>query len=98
MKLQTLIILKIIKFMILFFSNMSLHWSENFFKTFFYLLNQMTADSTFIFSIPTVIKFDSLEISKNLLKELINKLPDADCLERQIDRKKFYFFFQKKNI
>ena len=76
---------------------MSLHWSENFSKLFFYLLNQMTADSTFIFSIPTVIKFDSLEISKNLLKELINKLPDADCLERQIDRK-ILLFFQKKNI
>ena len=56
----------------------------------------MTTDSTFIFSIPTVIKFDSLEISKNLLKELINKLPDAHCLERQIDREKFYFFSKKK--
>ena len=80
------------------FSNMSLHWSENFSKLFFYTINQMTTDSTFIFSIPTVIKFDfdSLEINKNLFKDLINKLPDVDCLERRIDREKFYFFSKKK--
>ena len=45
------------------FSNMSLHWSENFSKLFFYLLNQMPAGGFLIFSIPTSIKFefDSLE-------------------------------------
>ena len=76
---------------------MSLHWSENFSKLFFYILNQMPTDSTFIFSIPTSIKFDfdSLEISKNLFEELINTLPDANFLERKIDRK-ILFFFQKK--
>ena len=81
-----------------FFSNMSLHWSENFSNFFFYLLSQMPTDSTFIFSIPTEIKFDfdSLEINKNLFEELINTLPDTDFLEKKIDKKKFNFFSKKK--
>ena len=57
------------------YSNMSLHWSENFSKLFFYLLNQMPKGGYFIFSLLTSIKFDfdPKEIKKSLFEELINK-------------------------
>lgn len=82
------------------FSNMSFHWSENFSIFFFYLLNQMPSDGSLIFSIPTSIKFDfeSLEMGKDLIEELINTLPDYNFLTRKIDTKKFYFFSQKKKF
>ena len=81
-----------------FFSNMSLHWSENFPKLFYYLLNQMKSGSIFIFSIPTSIKFnfDSLDMNTNLFEKLINRLPDCNDLERQVDPEKFYFLSRKK--
>ena len=80
------------------FSNMSLHWSENFSKLFFYLLNQMPKGGYFIFSLLTSIKFDfdPKEIKKSLFEELINKFPDTDYSESQIDKEKFYFFSKKK--
>ena len=54
------------------FSNMSLHWSENFSKLFFHLLNQIPLGGSLIFSIPTSIKFDfnSSETSQNLFEEV----------------------------
>ena len=80
------------------YSNMSLHWSENFSKLFFYLLNQMPKGGYFIFSLLTSIKFDfdPKEIRKSLFEELINKFPDTDYSESQIDKEKFYFFSKKK--
>ena len=76
------------------YSNMSLHWSENLSKLFFYLLNQMPKGGYFIFSLLTSIKFDfdPKEIKKSLFEELINKFPDTDYSESQIDKEKFYFF------
>ena len=80
------------------FSNMSLHWSENFSKLFFHLLDQMPAGGSLIFSIPTSIKFefDSLEIEDHLFEDLINQLPNVDFLENQIDKEKFIFLSSKK--
>ncbi len=80
------------------FSNMSLHWSGNFTKLFFNLLNQIPCGGSFIFSIPNSIKFDfeSSEISKDFFEKLINMLPDSDDLNRMIDKDKFYFLSKKK--
>ena len=80
------------------FSNMSLHWSENFSKLFFYLLNQMPKGGYLIFSLLTSIKFDfdPKEIKKSLFEELINKFPDTNYSVSQIDKEKFYFFSKKK--
>ena len=82
------------------FSNMSLHWSGNFTKLFFNLLNQIPCGGSFIFSIPNSIKFDfeSSEISKDFFEKLINMLPDSDDLNRMIDKDKFYFFSSKKKF
>ena len=64
---------------------MSFHWSENF-QLFFYLLNQMPSGGSLIFSIPTSIKFDfeSLEMGKNLIEELINTLPDFNFWQEKL--------------
>jgi len=82
------------------FSNMSLHWSENFSIFFLYLLNQMPSGGSLVFSIPTSIKFDfeSLEMGKDLIEELINTLPDFNILERKIDVEKFFFLSKKKKF
>ena len=60
----------------------------------------MPSGGSLVFSIPTSIKFDfeSLEMGKDLIEELINTLPDFNILERKIDVEKFFFFFKKKEI
>ena len=60
----------------------------------------MPSGGSLIFSIPTSIKFDfeSLEMGKDLIEELINTLPDLNFLERKIDKEKFYFFSKKKKF
>ena len=73
---------------------------DNFTKLFCYLLNQMPKGGYFIFSLLTSIKFDfdPKEIRKSLFEELINKFPDTDYSESQINKEKFSFFSKKKTF
>ena len=96
---QTLIPLKIIKFTILFFKYV-IALVRKFLKTFFSSIKSNTLGGFLIFSIPTSIKFDfnSSETSQNLFDKLINVFPKSCYLEKKIDKKKFSFYFKKKNI
>ena len=81
-------------------SNMSLHWSENFFELLNKILSMMRVNAFFIFSVPNNKSFQILK--KEKFGNLINSFPEQKLILKNIDKRfqvKIYEsnFFQKFN-
>ena len=76
------------------YSNMSLHWSENFNLLFENLLNSMSKGSIILFSVPNCFEISKGNSSLNLQK-FLNKFPDVECNLKKIKNRKKFFIESK---
>ena len=77
------------------YSNMSLHWSENFNLLFKNLLNSMSKGSIILFSVPNCFKISKGNSSHNL-QNFLNKFPDIQHNLKKIKNKKNFIVESKK--
>lgn len=67
-------------------SNMSLHWSCDFFNLMCRIVNSVKSGSIILISYPSFIEMDDLSQKNN---DLINDFPDSNVLIKLIDKEKF---------
>lgn len=71
------------------FSNMSLHWSENFNLLFDKVIQSIKKDAIVLFSVPTSINFSG-NFDSVVCKKLINKFPEVESKLKKLDKNKFF--------